>query len=71
MKPIYPQQSEAQRRAGVPIEPFGSQPGSALPGVGSTNRNDALVGALPVFDAMPANSARFVWGDEFDYMSPP
>lgn len=44
--------------------PDNAKPNPTDSGIGS---QDALVGALPVFDAMPSNSGRFDWGAEFVY----
>ena len=66
MKHIPPQQSEAENRSGRTVNAPNNNPGAA-PRPGSTAAENSQLGALPVFDVMPANSERPDWSQELNF----
>lgn len=69
MKIPVKQVSEGERRASAPIARPNVKSGTVQNEglVGSTAAPDALVGALPTFDVMPANSGIFTFSQDYDY----
>lgn len=72
MKTPIKQASEAERRGGMPVNAPNARmgDGSDPKQNTTTGAEDALVGALPVFDVMPANSGRFTFSQPFELLPP-